>query len=334
MRAARRRAKERIHWTDTPSTDGVKYLTNGTAIALDALTRADGPGRFRYVVANEDADRERTTSYTEFFFENGEKGGPMATYLVDAAQRDTFTLRMNTSVTRVLRDRGVATGVELESTGPGGLTGRVMVTPGTGRVILSAGVFNTFKILLRSGIGPVENIRLLTTTPSEASKLPPKKDWLDLPAGANLADGPNFSLVVYVPGMQHYPWDQLWNSSTTNPDIARYLANRTGPLAQLQPSLGPVSWDTIMGADGRERVVQWDCNGGQDARLPGDGAYFSPLPDVQDVSLFANSRNRRLHALHVRPESWTHVARRISPRRKHAARQHIEDAVLQRRRGP
>jgi cellobiose dehydrogenase (acceptor) len=274
MRRALARTKEQIHWTDTPSTDGIKYLTNGTAIALDALTNASVPGHFRYVVANKDADRERTTSYTEFFFEGGEKGGPMATYLVDAAQRKTFTLRMNTSVTRVLRTGNIATGVEVESMGPGGMTGTINVTPRTGRVIISAGVFNTFKILLRSGIGPVENIQRLTANPSEAAKLPSRKDWLDVPAGANLDDGPNFNFAVYVPGVQHYPWEQLWSSSSENPDIKRYLQNRTGPLAQLQPSLGPVSWDTIMGADGRKRVVQWDCNSGQNKDLPGDGAYL------------------------------------------------------------
>jgi hypothetical protein len=27
----------------------------------------------------------------------------------------------------------------------------------------------------------------------------------------------------------------------------------------------------VTGKDGRKRVIQWDCNTGRDARLPGDG---------------------------------------------------------------
>jgi cellobiose dehydrogenase (acceptor) len=271
MVSALKRTTERIKWTDTPSTDGVSYLTNGTRIALDALTNVNAPGRFKFLVANENADRDHTASWTETFFEGGERAGPMATYLLDASRRKNFELRMNTTVTRVLRNGKMATGVEVESSGPGGLTGRINVTPGTGRVIVSAGVFNTFKILMRSGIGPVKEIEALTNHSSKGVQLPPKKDWIDLPVGRNLDDGPNFSFGLHVPGIEFYPWDKLWNSTVDNPDIKRYLQNRTGPLAQLQPSIGPVSWDTVTGKDGRKRVIQWDCNTGRDARLPADG---------------------------------------------------------------
>jgi cellobiose dehydrogenase (acceptor) len=251
--------------------DGKSYLTNASYIIREPLTDPSIPGHFRWITANENIDRDRTSSETEFFFQNGEKGGPMATYLVTASQRKNFRLQMNTMVARVLRDGDVATGVEVQSTAPGGLSGTIKVTPGSGRVILSAGVFGTFKVLLRSGIGPIDELQKLSNSSVEAKKLPPKKKWIDLPAGHNLDDGPNFYIGVAVENLEVYEWEALWNSNKDNPDIKRYLESRSGPLAQLQASAGPVSWDTVSGADGQKRVIQWDFSSGKNALLPGDG---------------------------------------------------------------
>ncbi|KAH7083028.1 cellobiose dehydrogenase [Paraphoma chrysanthemicola] len=273
MSSAIRKTLERLPWTDTPSKNGKSYLTNGTKIVLDAFTTKSAPNSFRFITANEDTDRDQTTSYTEFFFQNGEKGGPMATYLVTASKRKNFQLQLNTIVNRVVRKGDTATGVEVQSTGPDGLTGTIKVTPGSGRVILSAGVFNTFKILVRSGIGPLEEVQRLANSSTEAAKLPPKKEWLNLPAGRNLDDGPNFYLGVRVPNVEVYPWLSLWNSTADNPDIKLYLEKRSGPLAELQASIGPVSWDTVTGKDGRKRVIQWDAGSGRNALLPDDGGY-------------------------------------------------------------
>lgn len=73
----------------------------------------------------------------------------MATYLLAAAQRRTFTLWMETSVSRIVRTEGHATGVEVECNG-NGYSGFVPLTPRTGRVIVSAGAFGTPKLLFRS----------------------------------------------------------------------------------------------------------------------------------------------------------------------------------------
>lgn len=86
-------------------------------------------------------------------FSNGERGGPLATYLVSASKRKEFTLWMNTTARRVVRTGGHATGVEIDcSSKAAGHTGVVSVTPGTGRVILSAGAFGSAKLLFRSMI--------------------------------------------------------------------------------------------------------------------------------------------------------------------------------------
>ncbi|KAH7397027.1 cellobiose dehydrogenase [Phaeosphaeria sp. MPI-PUGE-AT-0046c] len=272
MSSAIRKVSERLPWTDTPSMDGKRYLGNGSTVAISTMTNPSVPGHYRFIAANEDSDRNRTTSHAAFFFQNGEKAGPMATYLVSASQRKNFRLVMNTTVTHVLRDSDTATGVVVESSGDGGLSGTISLTPNSGRVILAAGVFNTFKILLHSSIGPTDQLSALAA--NKSTSLLPRTSWLELPIGRNLDDAPNFYIGVSVPNIEHYPWESLWSSSIENPDIAQYLTKRSGPLAELQSPLNAVSWDTVQGADGKTRVLQSDSTSGRSSQLPGDGSYI------------------------------------------------------------
>lgn len=319
MQSSISRAEKMLGWTDTPSSDGKRYLGNGSTIAIDALTKN---GEYAFISANEERNRKnRTTSHAQFFFGNGEKGGPMATYLVEAAERPNFHLLLNTTVTHVLRNGSEATGVQVESNGPDGYKGTINLTPKTGRVILSAGVFGTFKILLRSGIGPVEQLSALAA--ANTTSLPPQDQWLHLPVGENLDDGPNFYIGFAVPGIEYYPWEKLWNSSAEkNSDIKRYLEKREGPLTELQSTIGAVSWDTILGSDGIERVVQWDCTQGQNALLPGDGKlpffYLEGLPfpsnliSVSQVNTNPNAQ-RQIPSLRLHANPRAHLPRLALP---------------------
>jgi cellobiose dehydrogenase (acceptor) len=106
-------------------------------------------------VPNDHPDQKnRTYGHSTFFIENAERHGPLATYLVSAAKQKGFRLHTNTNARRLVRTGGRITGVELEcskggSVGPG-FSGVINVTPGTGRVIVSAGTFGTAKVLFRS----------------------------------------------------------------------------------------------------------------------------------------------------------------------------------------
>jgi cellobiose dehydrogenase (acceptor) len=95
--------------------------------------------------------KNHTYGHTPYMFSHGERGGPMATYLVSASKRSNFKLWMNTTVKRVVRTAaGHVTGVEVEPFLDGGYEGVVNVTAKTGRVVLSAGTFGSARILMRS----------------------------------------------------------------------------------------------------------------------------------------------------------------------------------------
>ena len=114
-------------------------------------------GGFQYVVPNDHPDQKNLTyGHSTFFIENAERHGPLATYLVTAMKRKNFALWTNTVARRLIRTGGHITGVEIECSKAGtvgpGRSGTVRVTPGTGRVILSAGTFGSARVLLRSEI--------------------------------------------------------------------------------------------------------------------------------------------------------------------------------------
>jgi choline dehydrogenase len=166
------------------------------------------------------------------------------TYLLPARNRLNLTVRGDCLVNRVLIEDGRAVGVEVEC---GGETQRVYGR----RIILSAGAVASPAILLRSGIGPADDLRALGIEPV-----------VDLPGvGGNLWDHPAavvplipkegvcdddnpFVQVILrytVPGsdefndMQLYPLSHL-DVGSLDPGIAEMLGAQTifGIFASLQ----------------------------------------------------------------------------------------------------
>lgn len=147
MKTPAARVFSRIPGTDHPSKDGKLYYQQGFDVLAGGLATAG----WQNITANQQPDaKNHTFSHTPYMFSNGERGGPMATYLVTANARSNFKLWMNTAVKRVVRQGGHITGLEVEAFGDGGYAGVVNVTKVTGRVILSAGTFGSAKLLLRS----------------------------------------------------------------------------------------------------------------------------------------------------------------------------------------
>ena len=174
VQAAVDKVFSRIPGTTLPSKDGKLYLPAG----YNTLSSGLKQGGWTEIVANDQNDkRNHTFGHTAYYFSNGERGGPMATYLVTATQRKNFALWTNAGARRVVRTGGHITGVEIDC---GGKTGTVNVTPKTGRVIISAGAFGSPKVLWRSGIGKKDQLNVVKQS-SDGSNMIASDSWIDLP---------------------------------------------------------------------------------------------------------------------------------------------------------
>lgn len=155
MESAADKVFERIPGTLAPSTDGVLYLDQAYTVLSNALSSA---GWTEVDGITQPDEKRRTFTHGPFMFEDGERGGPLATYLATASARDNFELWTNTAARRVIREGGHITGVEVENYSGDGYVGVVNVTEGTGRVIFSAGTFGSAKLLLRSKLPKAMNL--------------------------------------------------------------------------------------------------------------------------------------------------------------------------------
>ena len=249
----------RIPWNDNPSMDGVLHMPQG----LDVVGGALGAAGWQSVVANQ-VPNQKTKAYSRsiWMYSNGERGGPMATYLVTANARKNFKLITGTTVNRVVRNGAQITGVEVENFINGGYCGTFNVTPTTGRVILSSGTLGTPKILFRSGIGPTDQLAIVNGS-SDGPKMISSKQWINLPVGYNLGDHTDTDIQITHPNISFYDYYAAY-STPIAADAANYISHRSGMLAQSAPNIQPVFWDTVAGADNITRQFQYT------ARVEGD----------------------------------------------------------------
>ncbi|KAI1327173.1 carbohydrate-binding module family 1 protein [Xylariaceae sp. FL0255] len=252
MAAAEARVFSRIPGTDIPSVDGKLYLQQGFNVIADGLAAAG----WTNITANDDPEaKNHTFMHTPFMFSNGERGGPMATYLVTAHARSNFDLWLNTSVKRVVRQGGHITGIEVEPYLNGGYEGSVNVTTNTGRVVLSAGTFGTAKLLMRSGIGPADQLQIVQNS-TDGPTMISEDQWIETPVGYNLDDHCNTDTVIEHPSVVFYDFYAAYNTPNTT-DAALYLNHRSGILATAAPNIGPMFFDEILCSDGITRQLEW-----------------------------------------------------------------------------
>lgn len=74
--------------------------------------------------------------------------------------------------------------------------------------------------------------------------------------------------------MSYYDWPAAWLTPILA-DEQNYLQNRSGPLAQAAPNIGPLFWEEIVGPDGIVRHMQWQ------ARVEGSNG----IPNGQSMTL-------------------------------------------------
>ncbi|KAJ4396268.1 hypothetical protein N0V93_000487 [Gnomoniopsis smithogilvyi] len=263
---ATNRVFSRIRGTETPSTDGKLYLDQGYNVLAGGL-QSSGWTR---VIANDAPDsKNRTFAHTNFMFSNGQRYGPLAAYLTTAAARTSlFTMWTNTAADRIVRNGSQATGVEVSCSAGTGYSGTVNLTPGTGRVIVSAGSFGSPKLLFRSGIGPTDQLTIVQGS-SDGAKMINQSDWIDLPVGYNLAEQMNTDTIITHPDVVFYDFYAAWDDPIAA-DKTAYLSSRTGILTQSAPNIGPMMWDSITVSDGTTRQLQWTSRVEGDSSITND----------------------------------------------------------------
>ena len=134
--------------------------------------------------------------YSAFDFINGQRAGPVATYLQTALARSNFVYKDYTYVSQVIRNGSTILGVRTNDTslGPNGI---VPLNP-NGRVILAGGSFGTPRILFQSGIGPTDQIQTVQSNPTAAANLPPQSQWINLPVGQDVSDNPSINVSILL----------------------------------------------------------------------------------------------------------------------------------------
>ena len=230
--------------TNNPSLDGLYYEQSGYTAAKQWLVTNAG-----YTELNINANSQQKTKvfgHPVYDYKNGQRGGPVISYMQDALKRPNFHLQSGTWVQRVVRTGGVATGVVVNI---GGTTSTISLSA-KGRVILSGGALKSPELLMKSGIGDPAVLTTLSGA-NQLGGLPPSS-WINNTAvGTGLFDNPNTFIEMSGPSLQAYNY-QYDNPIPADRDL--YLTKKSGPYSFAGGSCS--FWDTIQHADGTVAGVQ------------------------------------------------------------------------------
>ncbi|KAG8628351.1 hypothetical protein KVT40_004224 [Elsinoe batatas] len=184
----------------------------------------DGAG-YEETVFNDNPDqKEAVFGRPSYNYKDGQRGGPVTTYLQSALQRPNFSLQSNVTVKRAARSGSKATGVLITADGS---EATINLTP-NGRIIFSGGAIASPALLMKSGIGPED----VLTNLSNAGVLDPSLSpscWLNnTSVGSGLFDNPNTFILLSSPFISSYTYSYTDPSPS---DVNLYLTNRTGPYS-------------------------------------------------------------------------------------------------------
>lgn len=216
------RLYERQPSQQVTSQDDKFYEQSGYEVARKWLV--DGAG-FSEVNINDKADDKFAVfGHTEYDYTNGQRGGPVTTYLQTALTRDNFLLKSNVTVIRAVRAGSKATGVLANVDGEE----ITIKLSSTGRVVFSGGAIFSPSLLMHSGIGAADVLATMSQAGALDPTLPPSTWINNSDVGAHLFDNPNTFLVLSSPEVESYTYSY---QSPIASDRDLYLAQRSGPYA-------------------------------------------------------------------------------------------------------
>ncbi|GIY12801.1 glucose dehydrogenase [Caerostris darwini] len=169
--------------------------------------------RFGYRYGDPNGARQTGFADMQGTMGDGQRCNDAEDYLVPAENRTNLDILTNAFVTKIIMEGNQAVGVQFDR------EGTPCVVKARREVIVSAGVTNTPKLLMLSGIGPREHL--------EKFGIPVVAD---LPVGNNLQDHPLSSL-----GFKVDPRIPTITQKLQDPrNIKEFIANRIGPLTSME----------------------------------------------------------------------------------------------------
>lgn len=240
---------ERNPGTISPSKDGKRYDQG----AYDVLSKFFTSNGWSSVNALEEPNKKHDVfSHPPWNIQDGLRAGPVLTYLPLAKAKSNFHLQLNSTVVRAIRQGSLVSGVEIETAD--GARQIINVKNG-GKVVLASGALSTPRILINSGIGPADQIKVVQSG-NVAVTLPKESKWIDLPVGKGLKDHPIITLKFKTKSaLSSLSETAFTDPSLTNTDL---FAQGSGLLVQGGQRLN--FWSSVNGTDGIERFVQGTCN--------------------------------------------------------------------------
>ncbi|KAF4549083.1 Versicolorin B synthase-like protein [Elsinoe fawcettii] len=201
----------------------------------------DGAGYSEAVFNDVPDHKQAVFGRPSYDYANGQRGGPVTTYLQSALQRPNFSLQTNVTVAHAVRTGSKATGV---SALVDGVETSIKLTD-TGRVVFSGGAIFSPSLLMQSGIGSADVLTNLSQVGMLESSLP-SSSWINNTAvGAGLFDNPNTFIVLSGPTIDSYTYNYTSPPST---DEQAYLKDRSGPYSFAGQT--SVFWTYINHTDG------------------------------------------------------------------------------------
>ncbi|KAI1249534.1 hypothetical protein MGN70_009147 [Eutypa lata] len=202
------------------SQDNQFYLQSGYEAAEKWLVDAAG---FSNVSLNDDPDnKDKVFGRPAYNYIDGQRGGPVRTYLQTALERNNFHLQTGVHVKYINQECGTATGLTVEVDGH---LQTINITS-KDRIVLSAGALVSPQILMYSGIGPEDTLTSLSNASFfqyDSSK------WMVNPeVGKGLFDNPNTFIELSGPTIESYAHSYTDPVST---DRDLYLQSRSGPYS-------------------------------------------------------------------------------------------------------
>lgn len=239
VQAATKRLYERQPSVENYSMDGKYYLQSGYEAAKNWLVNGAG---YSDVVINDEADNKYGVfGRPSYDYNNGQRGGPVTTYLQTALSRSNFQLQSGVRVQRISRTGGKATGVI--ATVDGAET--PIKLSSNGRVVLSGGAIQSPQLLMYSGIGEPETLSRLAAGGKLGDNAAPSA-WINNTAvGTGLFDNPNTFIELESTAVASYSYSY---SAPPESDKQMYLNHRSGPFSFASQT--SVFWTYINHTDG------------------------------------------------------------------------------------